>query len=317
VWNDSTLHVLRDLHAAGPIEANDPGSSAVRGRVRVDRDLHQPAGLSNTADLTVGGAMIAETVLAPDGCPCADEKIIDVASIVTAAASMHDDATIALSPDSLAEVTTDTTIELGCGRYYFTGVRVASGATLTLRVTGHAALLVDGTFAAAPGGRIQADIDPEAELDLFVRGRFTERPAPGSDGADTIVLGSSSRAAAVRIYVADHPEDEPIFLPSSGYEFYGNLYAPRAHVAGGGSTVYGSIFAGGTNLNGVTVHYDRAVLGVVESCGDDPPAECDSCGDCPSASGCSGGLCGGCTTDADCCAPLVCYPGEGCGQLLI
>jgi hypothetical protein len=38
---------------------------------------------------------------------------------------------------------------------------------------------------------------------------------------------------------------------------------------------------------------------------------------CPDRRACIGGECASCTSDTDCCPPLVCYPDGTCGSLLI
>ena len=66
----------------------------------------------------------------------------------------------------------------------------------------------------------------------------------------------------------------------------------------------------------LNMHYDRAILDVDVDC---PPDGCAMCGGdgCSDHTACVGGACVSCTADADCCAPLVCYPDGTCGSLLI
>jgi hypothetical protein len=77
-------------------------------------------------------------------------------------------------------------------------------------------------------------------------------------------------------------------------------------------TVFGGLFAGEfTSLGDTTLHYDRAVLSAGDNC--DPPGDDDctnTCTDCGSSLACVDGTCGGCTSDADCCAPTTCYMGS-------
>ena len=300
------LHVLRDARVVGPLN---------RGRVVVDRDLYQPAGVTNGATLTVSGATHREPVVVDPPCDCSDASRIDTAGIVAAGATDNDNAAAGIEEDAFASVTASTEATLGCGRYYLRGVNVGAGGALTLHLTGHVSLLVEGTFDTEADGRIVVDVGPSAQLDLFVHGEFSGDSPPGSPPpTGSILLGSPDRAAAVRVYVAPIDPERMIWL--RGETFVGNLYAPGAPVVSI-SEVSGSIFAGSVNLNGVAIHYDRAVIDASETCEDPPPETCTTCADCSAGTACSGSMCAtGCTTDADCCAPLVCYPGEGCGQLL-
>ncbi|MFW5877410.1 MAG: DUF7305 domain-containing protein, partial [Myxococcota bacterium] len=104
--------------------------------------------------------------------------------------------------------------------------------------------------------------------------------------------------------------------------FMGNLYAPNAEVrvVSAPLEVFGSVFAGRFDATAdVAIHYDRGILRAGESCEDDPGDDsCDGCGDCRSSEACVGGTCGPCTSDADCCEPLVCDEETGeCRALLL
>ena len=101
--------------------------------------------------------------------------------------------------------------------------------------------------------------------------------------------------------------------------FVGNVYAPNAEITAVGDTeVYGSLYGGSISMPGyLSIHYDRSILDVNRDC-PPPPGMC-SCmpgAGCSDHHACIGGACASCRTDADCCAPLVCFPDGTCGDLL-
>jgi hypothetical protein len=76
------------------------------------------------------------------------------------------------------------------------------------------------------------------------------------------------------------------------------------------------VYAGHFNgTSEVQIHYDRQVLAV--GCNTPPPATgCTSCRDCGNQA-CINGACGPCTTNAQCCAPLLCDRASGrCGVVV-
>ena len=320
VWS---MKVHGDIRVGGPVSVfaeapfqldvlNDAWVGAkLTGAVKITHDLYQTPGVVNGPQVSVAGMSHPVTVDVSDPCPCSGDKLIDIPAIVGSGVAANDDSAIGTDAGALASVSADTDLQLDCGNYYFSGVQVTSGATLTLHVNAKVVLLVDGHFGADVGSKIVADIAPAGELDLFVLGQFG---TPYSQGPPTenIVLGSKDRAAAVRVYVWSPTSDEGISL---GGTFVGNLYAPNVSVVAGGVEVYGSLLMGGANLNHVTVHYDRAMLGVGDHC-ENGPTSCNSCGDCTAAQACVDGTCGACTQDSDCCPPLVCLGGGQCGALI-
>lgn len=295
-----TLHVFDNAWVAGKIT----------GTVQIDQDLNQPSGVVNGPSLTVSGTTNTLPVTVTEPCPCDSSELIDIPAIVTAGASANDNTSLGLPADALANVVQSREVVMPCGAYYFAGIHASDAATLTLKIDGHVALLVDGPFSADVGAKIVADIAPEGSLDLFVLGQFGTPYGPSA--TDNIALGAPERAAAVRIYVWD-PNG---ILLLGGSEFVGNLYAPNVQIVAGGLDVYGAILTGSPNLNHVSVHYDRAILDVDEQC-PEPPSSCDSCEDCVSSLACIDGTCANCTQDSDCCPPLVCLGNSHlCGPLL-
>lgn len=78
--------------------------------------------------------------------------------------------------------------------------------------------------------------------------------------------------------------------------------------AGASFATYGAVFGGDYKANGsTTIHYDRAAVEQDQGC--PPPTGCSSCLDCGNQAGVNG-ACGECTSDAQCCPPLVCVGGS-------
>lgn len=81
--------------------------------------------------------------------------------------------------------------------------------------------------------------------------------------------------------------------------------------------IYGSLFAAGIVASDrLTVHYDAAILAAGNDCGP-PPSTCTSCRDCGNQACTAGGSCGACTSNADCCSPLVCHAGSCVPEIVI
>jgi hypothetical protein len=190
-------------------------------------------------------------------------------------------------------------LELPPGRYYFSDI--AGAGKLTLKVTGHTALFVDGDMLLA--GDLDIEMGDNATLDIFIAGDF--RIA----GANN--FGSVTRPSALRFYVGGTND-----VTLTGYTaFVGNLYAPNANVIlTGASFIYGSIFAGDFLAMGDTaIYFDRDINRGGDDCGPqdvidtdididtEPVVSCVSHGD-------------ACVTDSDCCEPLVCDEGQ-CKEL--
>src|SRR6185503_12712441 len=83
----------------------------------------------------------------PRARPCAlrPDDLVDIAAFVAGHATDNQDAAIGLSPGRLTDYHGAVTLDLPCGIYYVGPIR--GDAALTLRVTGRAALLVDGDLS--------------------------------------------------------------------------------------------------------------------------------------------------------------------------
>lgn len=168
-------------------------------------------------------------------------------------------------------------LTLSCGRYRVDGDGVI-GASRWI-VERNAVLVVAGDLVVE--SRLDVELGASGELDVFVQGALHLQPSAQI---------STARPAALRFYV----QAESDLRLTGGARFTGNLYAPDSTLrvmeeqTFAASLVVRELFVDAP----ATIHYDRAVLR--------PP---------PAANGCSAA---GCSTDADCVAPLVCVGGS-CG----
>lgn len=291
------IHIHRDIHAGG----NVGGISYTQ----IDRDAYVATG-HNLGIATVDGSTTHGTVVVDPPCDCTPTGIVDIGAIVDYGRTHNDNADVPLDPGILSNVLgIGVDITLPCGRFYVDSIGGIGG--ITLHVHGRTALYVGGDVNAI--GALDVDLGTEGELDLFIAGDML------SIGAGS--FGDSSRPAASRIYIGG--THDVTLIGASG--FVGNVYAPNARITAVGDTeVYGSLFGGSVSMPGyLSIHYDRAILDVDVDC-PPPPGEC-SCSPgagCVDHHACVSGMCEACSTDADCCAPLVCNPTLGtCGPLII
>jgi hypothetical protein len=119
-------------------------------------------------------------------------------------------------------------------------------------------------------------------------------------------FGSTETPSQTRIWVAGTNASF-----SSTNVVAGNFYMPNADFKVSSMvSLYGSVFCHSINDSGnLTVHYDRAITRAASTCSADGGlTECGSCRDCNNQA-CVSGMCGMCSSDSDCCAPLGCFSG--------
>lgn len=280
------------------------GNITALGVLNVGRDLHQPAGATLFAFSTdVGGSRMPGDFTIGPPCDCTPEGIVDIGAIVDRGQIDNDNASVPLDPGALASVVgLGVDITLPCGRFYLDSI--GGLGDITLHVAGRTALFVGGDVNAL--GVLDVQLGPDGELDVFIKGNLL------SIGVGS--WGTRDRPASTRIYVGG--DGDVTLIGASG--FVGNVYAPHARItAVGATTLYGSMFGRVIDMPGyLDVHYDRAILDVGDDC-PPPPGGCDMCSASCGSSACIGGMCAPCTSDADCCAPLVCYPDGTCSALII
>lgn len=294
-----------DLQLGGPLASEArvavAGDARIAGRVSapalaVGGTLSVPPNAAiDVADQSMIAAIAREPVAVALPCTCDQDELLDIAAYVARHRSDNDNAAAGISPDILSQIPTATTVELPCGRYYFS--RISANAELTLKITGRTSVMVDGDLSIDTGLRVL--IDDGAEIDLFVAGNIVS--------AGPIDFGSARSPSRARLYSGG----TGTLQISGGGVFAGNLYAPRAElVASAPIEVFGSIFVRRMAASAqVIVHYDRAVLRAGDDCEAPPPVSCTSCSDCANVA-CTGGQCTACATNTDCCPPLYCVSGR-------
>ena len=146
-----------------------------------------------------------------------------------------------------------------------------------MEITGRVVLFVGEDFA--PGGAFSINLEPGAELDLFIANNIV--------ASNRIQFGDSSVAARVRVYVGG----SGTIQLDAGATFAGNLYAPRADLTSAGSVeAFGSIFVRRVAISDrLSIHYDVAINEAGADCPEPAPDQCDAC-----------------VRNEDCCAPMVC-----------
>jgi hypothetical protein len=245
------LHVAHDLDVGGAlgtgVTVTAGGDAHLAGAVdlaalTVAGTLTIPDGVALAGTISAGATVRAPVTIAPP-CACGAADLVDIPGFVAAHASDNQDAAIGLTPDRLTDYRGAVSLDLPCGIYYVGPVR-GDGA-LTLRVTGRAALLIDGDLALAAPFTVELATE-DAELDLMVGGIVS------SDQA--IVIGRADHPARTRIYVGG----AGTIQLSGDSQLAANLYAPRAAVAlSATAIVFGSLFVRRLDQSApITIHYD-------------------------------------------------------------
>lgn len=280
---NSPSHIGDDLFLEGNLNSQN-------NTVTIDGDLHIQAGKQNNG-ATVLGKTIKGPVTVETPCDCADP--IDVAGIVQGYMQDNDNDAVPVAPDELVGLPAPKTLELPCGRYFFTGID--SNSSLEISLTGRTVIAIAGDVQNA--GAFTIALGPDAELDLFIAGNANLN--------NVAAIGDPERPAATRIYVGK------AFKFASNFTLGANLYQPNAtFTANNMAEIWGSLFVGGLDLaSPLTVHYDQAILDLT-GC-EDPNKGCGDCHDCanPTPACTDQGTCGPCQVDSDCCPPLACDGG--------
>jgi hypothetical protein len=209
-----------------------PDSVGIVGELSSDAIVDIAGSLQLSGDLTlpsedalrVGGVLVQTPNPA---CNCRDENLLDVAALVQVQATDASAVAAGFDPARLEDVTTDSPLELGCGR--FRVARIAGASDLRIRALGRVALFVEGDVALDRG--MDVTLDPGASFDLFVAGNVRVGAA--------WLLGGIEQAGRVRVYVGGGGTLDL----SAEASIAGLLYAPRAElVTRGDLDVYGPLF---------------------------------------------------------------------------
>ena len=246
------LHVAHDLANGGALGSTSAtvtsgGDAQLAGNVAVSAltvagTLTIPPAATLAGTITAGVTTRAQVSIAPP-CACDASDLVDIAAFVAGHATDNQNAAIGLTTTQLTGYHGDVTLDLPCGAYYVGPVN-GDGA-LTLRITGHAALMIDGDLALTTPFKVELATD-DAELDLMVAGLLSSN--------QPMVIGDAAHPARTRVYIGG----EGTINLSGDSQLATNFYAPRAAVAlAGNTTVFGSLFVRRLDQAApITIHYD-------------------------------------------------------------
>jgi len=319
IEGSSRAVVHHDLRCGGPLVAGDTSarrdayvSGNIKGKLVVGSTLFQSPGALRDGDITYKTLDTSAAVTVAPPCSCTSK--VPVAAIVAAGKAKNDNAAVGLDADALNKVGHPDRIDLPCGHYYLKGFTLSAATAIV--VHGRTAIYVDGDIET--GGTLSITLDAKSELDLFISGTIR--------GSADFRVGSANYPALTRIYVGG---TETLRL-TSNILIAGNLWAGNAKVLWtSDAQVFGSVFGGDFEATApVQIHYDRHVVTKGGDCPKLPPTvdagtpetsvpttcgvekrACGSCSDCSNQACAKDGTCGSCTSNADCCAPLVCQLG--------
>jgi hypothetical protein len=299
--------VRQDFLANGPVNAGGlvvGGEAFINGEITgpmtIGGRLHVPNQSYVGSGVTADGGVVIEPVSISPPCDCSSGQIVDVRGIIANGKLQNDNATLGLDPKALDSPAGNVRLDIPCGKYFLSAIN--STFNTAIGVHGRAAIFVEGDVRTTTSGTLFINVDPQAELDLFIGGTISL--------LNRFSLGSPQNPAQTRIYIAGSPIDF-----SSNSLVGANFYVPNSTFQALSSfDLYGSMFCAKYFGGGETsIHYDRAVLSAGVLC--EAGGACRSCRDCANQA-CIHGQCGRCTTSADCCAPLACVSGVCTGQIL-
>jgi hypothetical protein len=310
-WMIGQFNVHHDMHSGGDVSGDT---------MSVTKDAYVAGNIN--ASMTVGGTLYQTPNKAsgglnpmplpgPVGLPCACASPIPVTDLVAWAKTNNNNAAIGLDPGIMSQAGHPSRIDLPCGVYYMSGF--SSGGTIVAH--GNTALFIDGSVSSSADLTMTV-ADAASAFDIFVGGTIT--------ATSSFKLGDPKYPALTRLYIGGTQTLDVQSALIIGAE----IWAGNATVLWESDTdAFGSIFAGDLQVvSRLNLHADQGVLGAGNGC--PPPGGgggggaggsgggCTTCQDCGNQA-CVNGTCGQCTTNADCCPPLVCINGTCQGTLIV
>ena len=320
--------VKGDAWVGGHVTYSKPGGPAYP----FDKTLHIPRG-NNIHQRANPNNISRQPVNVSTVCKrCQSGNQIPVRQIVKnhQGSMNNDNQAIGLNEKALIDPGKEMSLKLPCGKYYLSGVR--SGSKVTITATGRTALFIDGDIDVSD---IIIKPTPSAQLDVFVNGKVTFK------AGNAMKIGSPAYPASMRFYV----NGKWTFRNNGTIGAY--IYAIPGGITAtmNNLEIYGGVYTQNFDtMNNLRVHYDREVLRADKKCpkpnpnpDPDPDAgmggpdgmtsdsggtpkmdsggssKMDSGGSSKMDSGGSGPTCseagGSCSSDGDCCSPLVCNSG--------
>jgi hypothetical protein len=305
----SHADVLQELHVGGPVNADITVSDDAYvsgnlsgGPIVIKKTLFHPGGMAGVSG-TTAGMIVDQPVTVPPpcaACPNQPAGAIPVAMMVAAKMTNNDNASIGLDPLLFSKAGAPQRLDLPCGSYYLDSV--AGGATIYAH--GHVALFIQKDVSATT-----FTLAPDATFDIFIAGTINAQSG--------MTIGNANYPALTRTYVGS----STAVTFGDLVTLAGNFYDAAAHLDwSAGVDAYGAVYAGDfSGSSAVRIHYDLAVINSGMGCppggsSTSPPPDgstptgCNSCTDCNNQA-CVNGMCGACTSSAQCCAPLQCING--------
>jgi hypothetical protein len=319
------------LSGGGAVNLSVGGNAYVNGNVvgggvfNIAGQLTQPSG-DTQSGVTFGSLATAPVNVAN---PCQAGAGIPVQNIVQYAAANDNNATVtpAISTTLLASGA-PSRLDLPCGNFYFTSGGATPPATgaaainvtspLTIVSHGNTAIYVWGDIVV--NNTLEITLDPGTSLDVFVSGTMTVN--------GSVIFGNPNYPASMRVYFGGGTNgtaitdggamtgtlnvNSPMYIAADMWagDMYVNFNTP--------ATFYGALYAGDVSAsNPFVLHYDRASISQSQNCplpdAGSPPPSCSTCADCDNQA-CVGGTCQptACTSNSQCCPPLVCSAGGNC-----
>ena len=308
-FNTSQIAVHHNLESGGNVTGGDvtvTKDAYVSGNVTSDTmtvggTFYQSPGKSHPANLSPMQPQMTVTV--PPPCNCTSP--VPVGDYVTWAKTNNNNAAIGLDAGLMSQAGHPAHVDLPCGVYYLSGF--SSGGEIVAH--GNVALFIDGSVTSS-ADLVMTVADASSAFDIYVSGTIV--------ATSSFKLGSPSYPALTRLYVGGTQTLDVQSTLTIGAE----IWAGNCTVMWESDSVaYGAIFAGDFQVvSNFTLHYDDSVVQTGKGC---PPPEggtgtggsgggrtCMNCRDCGNQA-CINGVCGGsCSSNADCCAPLVCSNGH-------
>lgn len=246
-------NIARDLNINGPLGMNvavTAGANAnIAGNITlsslaVTSTLTVPSSATIAGTVTAGATVRGPVTIMPP-CGCTANELLDIGAFVANHKTDNNNAMVGV--ERLTDYAGDTSLTLPCGVYYVGPIR--GQGTLTLRIAGRVALLVDGDVTLTSPLTIELATE-DAELDLMIAGLISSNAR--------IMAGDPAHPSRTRIYVGGAGT-----IQLSGDSLLAaNVYAPSSAVAlSAPSTIYGSLFVRRLDQSApVTIHYDEDVL---------------------------------------------------------
>ncbi|MDP9035673.1 MAG: hypothetical protein M3O50_12785 [Myxococcota bacterium] len=305
VTTASATNVSQEVHVANGLDGRGPTTlldnawvgGNVAGTVAVTKTLYASPN-ATVARTVTSAATVRQPVSVMPPCDCSDTALLGgtIDAIVAAHASSNDNALLGLNANALATPsTTSIRLDLPCGRYYLTGIN-QPGTSVTIFAHGQTSLFIQGDVV---GATVSFVLDPTAEFDTFITGTVKT--------SGQFIVGSPNYPALSRTYIGG---TAPLDLLGEAGRTAGNLYMGKTPLNVSSHLVlYGGLIVGSlANQENIEIHYDRAVLDVPPCA--PPPPMCGSCKDCGNQACINGSCNAGCTSNDQCCAPLLCVQGS-------